>query len=82
MGRLLLDPPKMTGKKTSTWQFCVLVPFFGMVSSRDPNSKVGDLQLADKKVTSNHLVALFLMRFFAKSFTEDVTTSWSKYGVM
>ncbi len=72
----------MTGKKTSTWQFCVLVPFFGMVSSRDPNSKVGDLQLADKKVTSNHLVALFLMRFFAKSFTEDVTTSWSKYGVM
>ena len=34
-----------------------IVTFFGMVSSRDPNSKVvGDLQLyGDKKVTLNHL---------------------------
>ena len=40
----------------NTWQFCDR-DLFGMVSSRDPNSRVvGDLQLGDEKVTLNHLV--------------------------
>ena len=41
---------------------------FGMVSSRDPNSKVvGELQLGDKKVHGlNHLVVYHFLWFFCK----------------